>query len=307
MLFASIDIGSNAGRLLFANATLEEGKSKVEKVELIRVPLRLGEGVFKEGIINADKAKELITTIQAFKLLIEVYKPVDFVAAATAAMREASNGKELVKKIKKTTGIELKIIDGLKEAELIRSSNDYDIHTPNRLTMYIDVGGGSTEISVVDKNKLIDLRSFRLGTLRILNGQVPSGEWTEMNNWLLQFSDYFGKINVIGSGGNINKIVKLFGRPDDNILIINNLRYGMRQLVQLSIGERMVRYSLRPDRADVIVPASEIYLRIMELIRAESILVPKIGLSDGLIHHLFRNYLSNLEKRSNSKALTNKW
>ncbi|MCE1166761.1 MAG: hypothetical protein LWX70_01550 [Sphingobacteriia bacterium] len=303
MLFASIDIGSNAGRLLFANATLEEGKSKVEKVELIRVPLRLGEGVFKEGIISADKAKELITTIQAFKLLIEVYKPIDVVAAATAAMREATNGKELVKKIKKTTGIELKIIDGLKEAELIRSSNDYDIPNSNRLTMYIDVGGGSTEISVVDKNKLIDLRSFRLGTLRILNGQVPSGEWTEMNDWLLQFRDYFGKINVIGSGGNINKIVKLFGRPDDNVLIINNLRYGMRQLIQLSVGERMARYSLRPDRADVIVPASEIYLRIMELIRAESILVPKIGLSDGLIHHLFRNYLANLEKKNPPKSL----
>lgn len=289
MLLASIDIGSNAARLLIANASLADGRSHVDKVELIRVPIRLGEEVFNSGVIPRQKVNELINTMKAFKLLIDLYKPEKFVACATAAMREASNGAAVVKKVKKETGIRIKIIDGLKEAEIIRSSNPYELPLRNRLTMYVDVGGGSTEISVVDREKLVDLKSFQIGTVRMLNNHVVNSEWQHMTDWLNQFRDYYGRINLIGSGGNINKIVKLFGRPDDNILILNNLKYGIRHLSQLSIAERIEQMALRPDRADVIVPAAEIYLKVMETVGAESILVPRIGLSDGLIHIMFRN------------------
>ncbi|PKP16425.1 MAG: exopolyphosphatase, partial [Bacteroidetes bacterium HGW-Bacteroidetes-22] len=217
-----------------------------------------------------------------------LYHPEKYVACATAAMREARNGADVVKKVKKETGISIKIIDGLKEAEIIRSSNPYEFPGKNRLTMYVDVGGGSTEVSVVDRDKLVDLRSFQIGTVRMLNSQVQPSEWTNLDEWLMQFRDYFAHVNVIGSGGNINKIVKLFGRPDDNILIINNLRYGIKFISQLSVSERIEQMALRSDRADVILPAGEIYLHIMEIVKAEEILVPRIGLSDGLIHIMFR-------------------
>lgn len=293
MLLASIDIGSNAARLLIANATLADGKSRVDKVELVRVPLRLGEEVFTTGRIPRPKINELVNTMKAFKLLIDLYHPVKFTACATAAMREAKNAEAVVKRVNKETGIKIKIIDGLKEAEIIRSSNPYDLPGKNRLTMYIDVGGGSTEISVVDREKLVDLRSFQIGTVRLLNSLVDQGEWTNLNEWLSQFRDFFGRIHVIGSGGNINKIVKLFGRPDDNILIINNLKYGIKHLHQLTVSERIEQMALRTDRADVIVPAAEIYLHIMEMIHAESILVPRIGLSDGLIHIMYRKMVKD--------------
>lgn len=291
MLLASIDIGSNAARLLFANAAIVDGRSRVDKVELVRVPLRLGEEVFNTGIIPRNKINELITTMKAFKLLIDLYRPEKYVACATAAMREARNGADVVKKVKKETGISIKIIDGLKEAEIIRSSNPYIFPGKNRLTMYVDVGGGSTEVSVVDKDKLVDLRSFQIGTVRMLNRLVQPSEWASLDEWLLQFRDYFSHINVIGSGGNINKIVKLFGRQEDNILIINNLKYGIKYISQLSVAERIEQMALRNDRADVILPAAEIYLHIMEIVKAEEILVPRIGLSDGLIHIMFRKLL----------------
>jgi len=291
MLLASIDIGSNAARLLFANAAMVDGRSRVDKVELVRVPLRLGEEVFNTGIIPRNKINELITTMKAFKLLIDLYRPEKYVACATAAMREARNGADVVKKVKKETGISIKIIDGLKEAEIIRSSNPYIFPGKNRLTMYVDVGGGSTEVSVVDKDKLVDLRSFQIGTVRMLNRLVQPSEWASLDEWLLQFRDYFSHINVIGSGGNINKIVKLFGRQEDNILIINNLKYGIKYISQLSVAERIEQMALRNDRADVILPAAEIYLHIMEIVKAEEILVPRIGLSDGLIHIMFRKLL----------------
>lgn len=288
MLLASIDIGSNAARLLFANAAMVDGRSRVDKVELVRVPLRLGEEVFNTGLIPRNKINELITTMKAFKLLIDLYRPEKYVACATAAMREARNGEDVVKKVKKETGISIRIIDGLKEAEIIRSSNPYIFPGKNRLTMYVDVGGGSTEVSVVDKDKLVDLRSFQIGTVRMLNRLVQPSEWASLDEWLNQFRDYFAHINVIGSGGNINKIVKLFGRPEDNILIINNLKYGIKYISQLSVAERIEQMALRNDRADVILPAAEIYLHIMEIVKAEEILVPRIGLSDGLIHIMFR-------------------
>lgn len=291
MLLASIDIGSNAARLLFANATLSEGRSKVDKVELIRVPLRLGEEVFSTGLLPRHKINDLRNTMKAFKLLIDLYKPEKYTACATAAMREARNGESVARMIKKETGIRIKIIDGLKEAEIIRSSNPYDLPVKSRLTMYVDVGGGSTEISVVDREKLVDLKSFQLGTVRILNNQAAPSEWSNLVDWLYQFRDYYGKINVIGSGGNINKIVKLFGRPDDNVLIINNLSYGIKHLSQLTIEERIEQMALRPDRADVIVPAARIYLKVMETIQADKMLVPRIGLSDGLIHVMYRKLM----------------
>jgi len=291
MLFASIDIGSNAVRLLFANAFLRDAEIHVEKASLIRIPVRLGKDVFKDNSISKERADSLIKTLKAFRLLIDVYKPLDFRACATSAMREAINGEDVLKRISTEAGINVDLINGIEEANIIRATNKLNLPDNNKLTMYIDVGGGSTEISVVSKDKLIDIHSFQLGTIRLLEGKAGSQEWDNLQGWLERFRDDFGRINCIGSGGNINKITKLYGRPQENILIYNNLEYAYNHLKSFSLKERMEVIGLRLDRADVILPAAEIFLRILKTVNASHILAPKIGLADGLIHQMFEEWL----------------
>jgi len=299
MIFGAIDIGSNAVRLLLSNAFEKDGRVMVEKATLIRIPIRLGKDVYKNNTISEKRATNLIKTMKAFKLLLEVYKPVGFVACATAAMREATNGEELIKRIKKETGLKIKLIDGLEEAELVRSTGGFKLPEGKTKTMYIDLGGGSTEISVISPdNLLVDAHSFKIGTLRLLSKKVPKAEWDALEEWLLKFKGDFGKINVIGSGGNINKITKIYGDPTQGILSFQKLEYAYKHLKSYTLGERIKQLGLRPDRADVIVPAAQVFIFITKIIRAESVLAPKIGLADGLIHNMYLDYTTKKKPKS---------
>jgi exopolyphosphatase/guanosine-5'-triphosphate,3'-diphosphate pyrophosphatase len=302
MIFSAIDIGSNAVRLMFANVFEEKEKVIVQKATLIRIPIRLGKDVYKNNTISEKRGGNLLKTMKAFKLLLDVYKPVDYVACATAAMREATNGPQIIEKIEKEAGVKIKTITGLEEAEIIRSTSGFQLPEGKTKTMFIDLGGGSIEISVLSDSKMIDARSFKIGTLRILNNKVPHGEWDEMSEWLMGFNDDFGKINVIGSGGNINKITKLFGDSSKGILSYQDLEYATNYLKSFTLQQRIKELGLRPDRADVIVPASEVFIFITKLIRAESMLVPKIGLADGLIHNLYLSHKKEKKSKAKSKA-----
>jgi exopolyphosphatase/guanosine-5'-triphosphate,3'-diphosphate pyrophosphatase len=301
MIFAAIDIGSNAVRLMFANAVGDPGNIRVEKASLIRIPIRLGKDVYKNNTISKTRASNLIKTLKAFKLLIDVYKPESYVACATAAMREATNGPEILNKIRKEAGIKIKLIDGLEEAEIIRSTNNIGSFTNKNLTMYVDLGGGSTEISVISKTNFIDANSFKIGTLRILSKKVDKDSWHELEVWLSRFKDNFGKMNIIGSGGNINKLAKLYGKAGENEIPVKNLEQAYKHLKSFTLHERIEEMGLRPDRADVIVPAAKVFLFIAKTVNAETIMVPKIGLADGLIHNLYEEYLMKKNPKSTKK------
>ena len=291
MLFAAIDIGSNAVRLYFANVFVKNNIVIAEKASLIRIPVRLGEDVFEIGYITDAKRDNLIKTMAAFKLLIDVYKPVNYTACATSAMREASNNTAVIKDIKEKAGIDVKIIDGLEEARIVCATNNLEPAGMFKYAMYIDVGGGSTDISVVQNHKLISSNSFKIGTIRMLCNKVEKSEWAKMKNWLITFSGDFDKFLCIGSGGNINKLAKIYGKYEDRTLSYTKLEKGYKQIVATPVLERIEKMGMRPDRADVIEPAAKIFLTIMKTINASSIYVPKIGLSDGLIYMMYNNNL----------------
>lgn len=290
MLFASIDIGSNAVRLLFANVYLTDNEAPTaSKATLVRIPLRLGEDVFKTGKVSEERIEKLIKTINAFKLLIEVYQPVAYEACATAAMREASNNTEIIERIKHETGMDVRIIDGMEEANIIRTSNNLIFKNEYDTTMYIDVGGGSTEISILKNHKFVNCNSFNIGTVRILNKKVETQAWDNLKDWLSAFKSDFGRINCVGTGGNINRLTKLYGDQIDNKINFLQLQYAYKQLKSVPLKERIEKMGLRPDRADVIVPAAKIFLTIMKSAGVDNIIAPKVGLADGLIYRLYEN------------------
>ena len=290
MLFAGIDIGSNAARLLFANVFELENKIYVEKATLVRIPTRLGEDVYGIGKISDIKADNLIKTLTAFRLLIEVYKPVAWDVCATAAIREATNGQEILKQIQKDAGFKVRMIDGIEEANIIRQTNIIGFEHPHNLTLYIDVGGGSTDISVLNGDQVLDVKSFKLGALRMIKGKDDEKEWERLEKWLKKIKTNRRKVNIVGSGGNINKINKLYGDPFHLTLTLDNLKKAYKHLKDFSVEERVDKLGLRPDRADVIVPAAKIFLFVMKTIKAESVLVPKIGLADGLVYQLYMKH-----------------
>ena len=294
MLYASIDIGSNAVRLLFANVFMgEDNHPTSSKATLVRIPLRLGEDVFKFGKISDERIEKLIKTMNAFKLLIEVYNPIAYEACATAAMREASNNTEIIEQIQLKTGLKVRIIDGLEEANIIRASDSLNFKNDHKLSMYVDVGGGSTEISILKNHKFLKCNSFNIGTVRILKNKVPEETWNEMKDWLMEFRKDFGRINCIGTGGNINRLTKLYGDQVENNISFTQLQYAYKQLKSIPLKERIEKMGLRPDRADVIVPAAKIFLTIMKSAGIDTIIAPKVGLADGLIFGLFeKNNLS---------------
>jgi len=294
MLFASIDIGSNAVRLLFSNVYLTENKPFASKATLVRIPLRLGEDVFLKGKITEQRIEKLINTMKAFKLLIDVYKPLLYEACATAAMREAENRHEIIDRIKHHSNIDVRIIDGLEEANIIRTSNNLDFSNSYQTTMYIDVGGGSTEISILKNHTFIRSSSFNIGTVRLLNEKVNEKEWNNLKKWLSQYKNEFGRILCIGTGGNINRLTKLYGSQADNSLNYQQLQYAYKQLKNTPLQDRIEKMGLRPDRADVIVPAAKIFLTIMNAASIDSLIAPKVGLADGLIYKLYEKYTSSL-------------
>lgn len=295
MLFASIDIGTNAVRLFFANVFEKKGSTSVEKASLIRIPLRLGEDVFSIGYISIEKTRKLLDTMKAFKLLIDVYEPVNYIACATAAMREASNSIEIIEKIRKEANLEIRIIDGIEEANILGATNNINVSGKHNLSMYVDVGGGSTEISIVLNHKMIDSISFKIGTIRLLNEKVENCEWESLKTWLKKYKNDFGKVFLIGSGGNINKISKIYGDNISNTLNYSDIKKAFSHLNKYTLNERIELLGMRPDRADVILPAATIFISIMKWAKIDSIYVPKIGLADGLIHKLFNEYTDSIK------------
>jgi len=290
--FAAIDIGSNAVRLLFMNVYLVDGEPIYKKDFLIRVPLRLGEDAFMDKEISRKKVDKLIKTMSAFKNLIEVNDALDYRVCATAALREAENGDEIVKEVLKKTGVKIDIIDGDLEASVI-NSNDVvrSLDEPDLNYLYIDVGGGSTEISLFVKGKLVKSKSYPIGTLKMLNDQVEESTWLDLRETLKAFKDKHGQIYGIGSGGNINKIQKLYGNTKGGFITFEMIKHAHETLTGYTISDRIKELGLRPDRADVIVPAAEIHMLIMRWAGIKKVFVPKIGLSDGIIKNLYQEYV----------------
>lgn len=288
MRLAAIDIGSNAARLLISDVVNgPQGNPEFIKAALVRAPLRLGFEVFDKGEIPPAKVEKVIKTMKSYKLLLDVYEVKHVKACATSAMRDASNGPDIIKKVKAETGIEIKIVSGQEEASLIYENHIADSMTKDESYLYIDVGGGSTELTFFSDGKLIFKESFNIGTIRLLKNQVNESLWDEMKEFLKQKTKGFHHVTAIGSGGNINKIFSLSKRKEGKPLSLDLLRDYFKEFSNLSVNQRMTLYHLREDRADVIVPALLIYINVMRWADTEEIYVPKIGLADGLIHTLY--------------------
>ncbi|MBA3664103.1 MAG: exopolyphosphatase [Bacteroidetes bacterium] len=291
MVFAAIDIGSNAIRLLFCRVYIVNGKPHFNKEELIRMPVRLGEDVFMNGRISDEKATKLITALKGFHQLIMAYGVQASRAVATSAMRDAVNGEEVIARIKAEADIEVEIIDGKNEAALVFSNHIEDILNPKHAYLYIDVGGGSTELTLYFDNKVIAAKSFNIGTVRMLLDKVDKNEWDEMKAWLKKNTFGIHPLFAIGSGGNINKIFKMSGKKETKHLSYERLKGLYEMLSSYTYQERIERLELKPDRADVIVPAAKIFLSVMKNADVEKIFVPQIGLSDGLVHEMYERHL----------------
>jgi exopolyphosphatase/guanosine-5'-triphosphate,3'-diphosphate pyrophosphatase len=287
MKYAAIDIGTNAARLLVGEVTTEGNHSFVKKISYTRIPLRLGEEVFENGIISPKKAIDFIKTIKAFRLISEIFDVQAMRACATSAMREASNGKEIQALIEKETGVNLEIISGDVESDLIFGNFfllDFDKTIP---FVVIDVGGGSTEVNVFEGGERVASKSFNIGTIRMLKGKVEETIWTSIRTWLSENVDKSDIHQVFATGGNINKIHKMLGAQHMQPISYDGINELRNELIDLTLEQRVDRYQLKPDRADVIVPAMDIYVFIMNELKCQKIIVPKIGLSDGIIYDLY--------------------
>ena len=290
--YAGIDIGSNAVRLLIKCLNDESSEELLSKVQLVRVPIRLGEDAFMKGRIGKKKSKKLISLMRAYKELMEIYDVSNYRACATSAMRDADNGLELVQAIEEEVGIKIEIISGREEAQLISQDliNGADIDSEATF-LYVDVGGGSTELNLVRHGELLQSHSFNIGTIRQLSGKVEQEEVRLFESYLAQIKESYGEVQVVGSGGNINKLLRL-GAPAERAKV-NSLKYANLQsvydeLVKYTSEERMIRFRLKPDRADVIIPAAEIFLLVGRIICCEKIIVPTKGLSDGIIESIYK-------------------
>ena len=289
--YAAIDIGSNAVRLLIKRVSpgYKDGIDKLSKVLLLRVPLRLGFDVFGEGKISSEKADRMRRLMKAYRQLMKIYGVEHYRACATSAMRDAVNGMDIIKMIKKETGIKIEIIDGQEEAQIVYNNHLECQEDRNGNYMYVDVGGGSTEINLLVNGKLTYSKSFNIGTVRILTGGVTEVAWQQMRDEIATHTKEYPVINIIGSGGNINKLYRLIEKKDKKRkrIPVASLQQIYDRLKILTPEARMDEFNLKPDRADVIVPASEIFLCIAEKIHAEYIYVPEIGLSDGIIDKMY--------------------
>jgi exopolyphosphatase/guanosine-5'-triphosphate,3'-diphosphate pyrophosphatase len=287
MKFGAIDIGTNAARLLIGEVCQSEYYQYVKKISYTRIPLRLGDDVFEIEKISKEKSKNTLDTIKAFKLIARIFEVHNLRAVATSAMREASNSDKIIQKIHNKTGIKIEVISGQEEAELIFSTFlllDFDKSNP---FVVIDVGGGSTEISYFNLGQKVASKSFEIGTIRLLKKKVSDSVWKEMTLWLGEYIPQNESIRLFGTGGNINKIHKILGCKDNEEVSIKNIKKLYKSLLPLSLEDRIDQFHFKPDRADVIIPAMEIYLYIMEKICLDKISVPKIGLSDGMIYKMF--------------------
>ena len=290
MKFASIDIGSNAVRLLFCNVIEDKGKVSFKKSELIRIPLRLGEDAFLRKRITQQKTNRLITTMKAFKHLISVHEVLDYKACATAALRAAQNRDDIVKRIRKEAGLNVEVIDGKTEARIIYANHSADHLSKTASYMYVDIGGGSTELTLISKGKTVASKSFNIGTILLLYDKVDKDTWLEFKEWVRKTSQGKGEITAVGSGGNINKLYKMSEKKGSKPLSYKILKLLAANIESYSPKDRVKILGLNPDRADVIVPAAKILLTIMKSAGIKNIMVPEIGLSDGIVRGLYQKY-----------------
>lgn len=286
--YAAIDIGSNAMRLLITNVVEQKGKeTQFNKSSLIRVPIRLGQDAFTVGEITTENIDRMVDAMEAFRLLMKVYKVDKYKACATSAMREAYNGKEVIAIILEKSNIEIEIIDGKQEAAIIASSDLHNFIATDKTYLYVDVGGGSTEFSLFSDSKVVASKSFKNGTVRLLNDMVNEVVWQEIEKWITTNCEPYDNITLIGSGGNINKLFKLSGKQQDKPLSFLYLNAQYQYLNSLTYEQRIAELGLNTDRADVIIPATRIYLNAMKWSGARQIYVPKIGLSDGIVRAMY--------------------
>ena len=289
--YAAIDIGSNAVRLLITNVIEEKGKEpKFKKSSLVRVPIRLGQDSFTTGIISDDNIDKMKDTMNAFRLLMKSNNVIKYMACATSALRDAKNGQELVDIIKVASDIDVEIIDGKKEAAIIASTDLKTFIDQNSNYLYVDVGGGSTELTVFSNGRIINSRSFKVGTVRLINKSVDELiNWDDIKEWIKSNTKGLEKVIMIGSGGNINKIHRLSGKTAEKPLSYIFLNAQYHFFNAMSYSDRVTEIGLNPDRADVIIPALRIYLNSMKWAGAKKMYVPKIGLSDGMVKTLYYN------------------
>ena len=289
--YAAIDIGSNAVRMLISNVIEEKGKvPKFKKSSLVRVPIRLGQDAFTSGEISEVNITKMKDTMNAFKLLMKSHEVITYMACATSALREASNGAAVVNEIKEASGVTVEIIDGKKEAAIIASTDLKTFINQDSNYLYVDVGGGSTELTIFSNGRIIKSKSFKVGTVRLINNMVDEPViWDKIKSWIKTNTADLGKITMIGSGGNINKIHKLSGKTVDKPLSYIFLNAQFHFFSAMSYSDRISEIGLNPDRADVIIPALKIYLNAMKWSGSKKMYVPKIGLSDGMVKTLYYN------------------
>jgi exopolyphosphatase/guanosine-5'-triphosphate,3'-diphosphate pyrophosphatase len=288
--FAAIDIGSNAIRLLLARVIEEADEPLFKKEVLVRMPLRLGADTFGSGRISAEKSARLVEAMIGFRHLIRAYPALDFAAYATSAMREARNAADVVERVRQASGISIEIIEGAREAEVVYANHVEHRLDPGKNYLYIDVGGGSTEVTLIARGRMVGSASFPVGTVRALQGRLPQHSVDALKRWVQDYRGKYGSITAIGSGGNINTIYKLARIKRGKPLDVELLRAMRKVLKAHSLEERIVTLGLRPDRADVIVFACDIYVSVMKWGRIRKILVPQMGLSDGIVHLLYDRY-----------------
>lgn len=291
MILAAIDIGSNAARLLISDVLpYKDGTVDYTKLNLLRIPLRLGFDVFETGVIPEEKAKMVIDTMKIYQQLMDLYKVEHYRACATSAMRDARNGTEIIQQVKAETGIEIEIISGSEEANVIYETHIAENIDSQDAFLYIDVGGGSTELTMFHQGNIVFKESFNIGTIRLLNGLVTDAQMDHFKWFVKTHTREINNIKAIGSGGNINKVFSLSKTKEERPLKLELLRDYYKELSSATIEERMHLYNIRRDRADVIVPALQIYTCVMRWAGAQEIYVPKIGLADGLIRMLYNKY-----------------
>ena len=287
--FAAIDVGSNAIRVLISNIIESKEGLYFQKNALVRAPIRLGEDSFTLGEISKKNIKRMVKAMRAFKLLMKVHGVSHYQAFATSALREANNSIEVIDHVKKKAGIKIEIIDGRKEAEVISYSKLSEFLNSQKTFLFVDVGGGSTEFTIIDEGKRISSKSFKIGTVRLINDLVDDRVWKAIQGWIEKNAKPYRKITLIGSGGNINKLFKLSNIKEGKPLSLIKLNQIYLELESLTYEERLLKFELNPDRADVIIPAAKIYLKSLEWSGGQKIYVPKFGLSDGMIKYMYKN------------------
>ena len=286
--YAAIDIGSNAVRILVTNVVSYKKKTVFLKNALVRVPIRLGQDAFTNGNISDKNIKRMIKSMKAFKLLMEVHGVKDYLAFATSALRDAKNGSYLVEKVLKKSGIKIEIIDGKKEAKIISNTNVFDTINKEKTFLYVDIGGGSTEFSILINGKRNQSKSFKIGTVRLLNSKVEQVTLDEAETWVRRHTLMHERIYLLGTGGNINKLHKIANINDNSPISYLTLKALYNQLDALTYEERIVDLGLNPDRSDVILLAAKLFIKILNWSGAKDSYVPKVGLSDGMIRELYK-------------------